>query len=83
MKIKDKIGGIGQKITSTVFFVATFVYLLYLYSKMKYLPILLVAMLIILPVAVNFFLHLFACKFNSEEPKKLGSFFILCLQISK
>lgn len=70
MKIKDKIGGIGQKITSTVFFVATFVYLLYLYSKMKYLPILLVAMLIILPVAVNFFLHLFACKFNSEEPKK-------------
>ena len=70
MKINNKIGGVAQKITSTVFFLVTFIFLLYLYGTLKYLPFFLVAMVVILPVAVNFFLNLFACKFNAEMPQK-------------
>lgn len=70
MKINNKIGGVAQKITSTVFFLVTFIFLLYLYATMKYLPFFLTAMIVILPVAVNFFLNLFACKFNLHMPQK-------------
>ena len=70
MKINNKIGGIAQKLISTAFFLVTFIFLLYLYSTMKYLPFFFASLIIILPVAINFFLQLFACKINSEAPIK-------------
>ena len=70
MKLNNKIGGIAQKIISTVFFLVTFICLLYLYSKVKYLPFFLAAIIVIMPVAVNIFLHLFACKIPSKKPLK-------------
>lgn len=66
----SKIGGIAQKIISTVFFIVTFIYLLYLYSAIKYLPFFLAAIIIIMPVAVNIFLQLFACAIPSRKPEK-------------
>ena len=70
MKLNNKIGGIAQKIVSTVFFLVTFICLFYLYLKVKYLPFFLAAIIIIMPVAVNIFLHLFACKMPSQKPQK-------------
>lgn len=70
MKNNNKFGGVAQKIISTVFFLVTFVFLLYLYFATKYLPFFLGAMIIILPAAVNFFLHLFACKMPIKKPEK-------------
>ena len=70
MKLNNKIGGIAQKIVSTVFFLVTFIFLLYLYFTVKYLPFFLAAMIVIMPVAVNIFLHLFACKIPSKKPEK-------------
>ena len=71
MKINNKIGGIAQKIISTVFLLATFILLLYWYSATKYLPLFLSAMVVILPVAVNVSLQLFACRFNTVSPEKV------------
>ena len=68
MKQSNKIGGIAQKIISTVFFLVTFICLLYLYITVKYLPFFLAAIIVIMPVAVNIFLHLFACKIPSKKP---------------
>ncbi len=70
MKQSNKIGGIAQKIVSTVFFLVTFICLLYLYITVKYLPFFLAAIIVIMPVAVNIFLHLFACKIPSNKPTK-------------
>ena len=70
MKNNNKFGGVAQKIISTVFFLVTFVFLLYLYFATRYLPFFLGAMIIILPAAVNFFLHLFACKMSIKKPEK-------------
>ena len=70
MKANPKIGGVAQKIISTVFFIVTFAFLLYLYFTVKYLPFFLAAIIIIMPVAVNIFLHLFACKIPSKKPEK-------------
>ena len=67
MKANPKIGGVAQKIISTVFFIVTFAFLLYLYFTVKYLPFFLAAIIIIMPVAVNIFLHLFACKIPSKN----------------
>lgn len=70
MKQSNKIGGIAQKIVSTVFFLVTFICLLYLYITVKYLPFFLAAIIVIMPVAVNIFLHLFACKIPFNKPTK-------------
>ena len=70
MKDNKKIGGVAQKIVSTVFFLVTFAALLYLYITVKYLPFFLAAILVIMPVTVNIFLHLFACKIPSKKPEK-------------
>ena len=70
MKLNSKIGGIAQKIVSTVFFIVTFICLLYLYITVKYLPFFLAAIIVIMPVSVNIFLHLFACKIPSKRPSK-------------
>lgn len=70
MKDNKKIGGVAQKIVSTVFFLVTFAALLYLYITVKYLPFFLAAILVIMPVTVNIFLHLFACKMPSKKPEK-------------
>ncbi|MBE6534218.1 MAG: hypothetical protein E7678_04530, partial [Ruminococcaceae bacterium] len=70
MKSNNKIGGVAQKIISTVFFLVTFICLLYFYSKVKYLPLFLAAIIVVMPVAVNFFLHLFSCKFSTKKPEK-------------
>lgn len=70
MKHNSKIGGVAQKIVSTAFFLVTFICLLYFYIKVKYLPFFLAATIIILPVVVNAFLHLFACKIPSKRPEK-------------
>ena len=70
MKPNNKIGGVAQKIVSTVFFLVTFVCLLYFYFTVKYLPFLLAAIIVMMPVAVNIFLHLFACKFSVAKPEK-------------
>ena len=70
MRLNNKIGGVAQKIISTVFFLVTFIYLFYLYLTVKYLPFFLAAIAVIMPVAVNIFLHLFACKIPSEKPCK-------------
>lgn len=67
---QSKIGGIAQKIISTVFFLVTFIYLLYLYSAIKYLPFFMAAIIIIMPVAINIFLQLFACAIPSRRPEK-------------
>ena len=67
---RSKIGGLAQKIVSTVFFFVTFAYLFYLYITLRYLPLFLVSILIIMPVLVNIFLHLFSCKFSITKPKK-------------
>ena len=70
MKLNSKIGGIAQKIVSIVFFIVTFICLLYLYITVKYLPFFLAAIIVIMPVSVNIFLHLFACKIPSKRPSK-------------
>lgn len=70
MKANHKIGGVAQKIVSTVFFIVTFVALFYLYLKVKYLPFFLSALIVIMPVSVNIFLHLFACEIPSKKPEK-------------
>ena len=70
MKDNKKIGGVAQKIVSTVFFLVTFAVLVYLYITVKYLPFFLAAILVIMPVTVNIFLHLFACKIPSKKPEK-------------
>lgn len=70
MKLSNKIGGVAQKISSTVIFAGIAIYLLYLYYIMKYIPFFLAAMVILLPVAVNFFLQLFSCRFSSQRPQK-------------
>ena len=70
MKPNNKIGGVAQKIISTVFFLVTFICLLYFYITVKYLPFFLAAIIVIMPVAVNIFLHLFACKMPSKKPEK-------------
>lgn len=70
MKLNNKIGGVAQKIISTVFFLVTFICLLYLYITVRYLPFFLAAIIVIMPVAVNIFLHLFACKIPTTKPQK-------------
>ena len=70
MKHNSKIGGVAQKIVSTAFFLVTFICLLYFYIKVKYLPFFLAAAIIVMPVVVNAFLHLFACKMPSKRPTK-------------
>ena len=67
---RNKIGGLAQKIISTVFFLVTFAFLLYLFITLKYLPFFLAAIVVIMPVATNIFLHLFACKFTMNKPEK-------------
>ena len=67
---RSKIGGLAQKIVSTVFFFVTFAYLFYLYITLRYLPLFLASILIIMPVLVNIFLHLFSCKFSTTKPEK-------------
>ena len=70
MKLNNKIGGVAQKIISTVFFLVTFICLFYLYLTVKYLPYFLAAIIVIMPVTVNIFLHLFACAIPSKKPQK-------------
>ena len=70
MKPNNKIGGVAQKIVSTVFFLVTFVCLFYFFTTVKYLPFFLAAIIVIMPVAVNIFLHLFACKMPLKKPEK-------------
>ena len=70
MRQSNKIGGVAQKIISTVFFLVTFICLLYLYITVKYLPFFLAAIIVIMPVAVNTLLHLFACKIPAQKPTK-------------
>lgn len=70
MKNNNKFGGIAQKMISTVFFLVTFIFLLYLYLTIKYLPFFLGAMIVILPAAVNLLLHLFACEIPTKKPEK-------------
>ena len=70
MKLNNKIGGIPQKIVSTVFFLVTFVCLFYFFTTAKYLPFFLAAIIVIMPVAVNILLHLFACEFPFKKPQK-------------
>lgn len=70
MKLNNKIGGAAQKIISTVFFLVTFICLLYLYLTVKYLPFFMASIIVMMPVAVNIFLHLFACKIPFSKPIK-------------
>ena len=70
MKLNNKIGGIPQKIVSTVFFLVTFVCLFYFFTTAKYLPYFLAAIIVIMPVAVNILLHLFACEIPFKKPQK-------------
>ena len=67
---RNKIGGVAQKIISTVFFIATFACLLYFFFTVKYLPFFLAAMIVAMPLAVNILLHLFACKIPTRKPEK-------------
>ncbi len=73
MKFGNKIGGLAQKLFSTVLFAGVAIFLLYLYYVMKYVPFFLAAMVILLPVSVNFFLQLFSCRFNFQMPQKTES----------
>ncbi len=73
MKSGNKIGGVAQKIFSTVLFAGIAIFLLYLYYVMKYVPFFLAAMVILLPASVNFFLQLFSCKFDFQMPQKTES----------
>ena len=70
MKLNNKIGGIPQKIVSTVFFLVTFVCLFYFFTTAKYLPFFLASIIVIMPVAVNIVLHLFACEIPFKKPQK-------------
>ena len=70
MKLNNKIGGIPQKIVSTVFFLVTFVCLFYFFKTTKELPFFLAAIIVIMPVAVNILLHLFACEIPLKKPQK-------------
>ena len=70
MKLNNKIGGAAQKIISTVFFLVTFICLFYLYLTVKYLPFFMASIIVMMPVAVNIFLHLFACKIPFSKPIK-------------
>ena len=70
MKLNNKIGGAAQKIISTVFFLVTFICLLYLYLTVKYLPFFMASIIVMMPVAVNIFLHLLACKIPFSKPIK-------------
>lgn len=70
MTSNNKIGGVAQKIISTVFFIGTFACLLYFFFTVKYLPFFLAAIIVAMPVAVNIFLHLFACKIPAQRPQK-------------
>lgn len=67
---RNKIGGVAQKIISTVFFIATFACLLYFFFTVKYLPFFLAAIIVAMPLAVNILLHLFACKIPTRKPEK-------------
>ena len=71
MKDSNKISGMAQKLFSTVVFAGIAMFLLYLYYIMKYVPFFLAAMVILLPVAVNFFLQFFSCRFNFQAPQKI------------
>ena len=70
MKHTVKINGLAQKLVSTVLFAGIAIFLLYLYYSMLYLPFFLAAMVILLPISVNFFLQLFSCKSNFQMPIK-------------
>lgn len=67
---RNKIGGLAQKIISTAFFVGVFAFLFFMYLKLRYLPFFLAAIIVIMPVSVNFLLQLFSCKFPSAKPEK-------------
>lgn len=68
----SKIGGVAQKIISTVFFLATFACLFYFFYSTKYLPFFLASIIVAMPVAVNILLHLFACKIPFEKPQRVA-----------
>lgn len=70
MRLSNKFDGGLQKILSTAFFLVTFIFLQYLYAITLYIPFYMVSMIVILPVAINFLLQLFSCKFNLHEPEK-------------
>ena len=70
MKLNNKIGGIPQKIVSTAFFIVVFTFLYVFYTMVPYLPFFMAGVIIITPIAVNIFLHLFACKIPFQKPQK-------------